>query len=285
MEKQISNSTFAAEIIRGKWLLADAAAYLPTVFALLSRVPIGASGEAAAPSYMLSDGSASDGGGEASVDRKVAVLPLHGTMTKYKTCGSDGTAKLAALISECASREDIAAVVLDIDSGGGAGNAVPPLLEAIAAVKKAGKPVLAHCDLCCSAAFWVASQCDLVYLDNDMSEIGSVGAVCTLSIPPETDPQTGVRIIPVYARESGDKNGSYRKAVEGDYGLIQDELSPIVTRFQEAVKSGRPMLKAEEDGVLTGKVFICADALRLGFADAKKTLAETVEAAFALSEM
>ncbi len=41
MEKQISNSTFAADIIRGKWLLADAAAYLPTVFALLSRVPLG----------------------------------------------------------------------------------------------------------------------------------------------------------------------------------------------------------------------------------------------------
>ncbi len=285
MEKQISNSTLAADIIRGKWLLADAAAYLPTVFALLSRVPLGVSGDAAAPSYMLSDGSPFRGGGKASEDRKVAVLPLHGTMTKYKTCESDGTTGLAALIADCAARKDIAAIVLDIDSGGGAANSVPPLVEAIAAAKKAGKPVLAHCDLCCSAALWVASQCDLVYLDNDMSEIGSVGVVCTLAIPPETDPQTGVRIVPVYARESGDKNGSYRKAVEGDYGVIQDELSPVAVQFQTAVRNGRPALKTEEEGVLSGKVFLCADALRLGFADAKKTLAETVEAAFALSEI
>ncbi len=285
MEKQISNSTLAADIIRGKWLLADAAAYLPTVFALLSRVPLGTAGETAAPVYMLSDGSAERDENGASARGKVAVLPLHGTMTKYKTCESDGTVKLAALIADCAAREDIAAVVLDIDSGGGAANAVPPLVEAVAAVKKAGKPVIAHCDTCCSAALWVASCCDLVYLDNDMSEIGSVGVVCTLSIPPETDPQTGVRIVPVYARESSDKNGSYRKAVEGDYGLIQDELSPIAAQFQQAVKNGRPSLDTEADGVLSGKVFICADALRIGLADAKKTLAETVEAAFALSEI
>lgn len=53
MRKQINTSHLAAEIIRGKWLLADAASYLPAAFALLSRAPLADVGETARPSFML----------------------------------------------------------------------------------------------------------------------------------------------------------------------------------------------------------------------------------------
>ena len=152
MRKQINTSHLAAEIIRGKWLLADAESYLPAVFALLSRTPLADVEETARPSFMLSDGSEIGDGAQASVEKKVAVLPLHGTMTKYETCSSDGAMALASFIRNCADRQDIVAIVLDIDSGGGAANAVPPLVEAIRYAKAAHKPVIAHCDLCCSAA-------------------------------------------------------------------------------------------------------------------------------------
>lgn len=288
MERQTNTSRLASDIIRGRWLLADSEAYLPVAFALLSRASVHLESECAKPSFLLADGTEMDAGAEApepTVQKMVALAPLRGTMTKYKSCEGPGTVEIADFIVVCAQREDIAAIVLDIDSGGGAANAVPPMVEAIAAAKAAGKPVIAHCDLCCSAALWVASQCDLIYLDNGMSEIGSVGAVCTLSIPPEVDPQTGVKIVPVYARESEDKNKSYRKAVEGDYTLIQDELSPIVSQFREAVKAGRPNLDTEAEGILSGKTYLCDDALKVGLADARKTLTETVEAAFALAEV
>lgn len=285
MEKQNNVSHLASEIVRGKWLLADAESYLPAVFSLLSRMPLDMAGEPELPSFMLSDGSMALDSGKSAVERKVAVLPLHGTMTKYGTCQSGGTANLASDIRRFSDRQDVAAIVLDIDSGGGAANSVPPLVEAVAYARKAGKPVIAHCDTCCSAALWVASQCDLIYLDNPMSEIGSVGVVCTLSLPPEKDPQTGVRIIPVYARESTDKNLGYRRAQEGDYGLIQDSMSPIVAQFREAVTKGRPSLATDAEGVLSGATFLCDEALKLGLADARKTLSETVEAAFALAEI
>lgn len=285
MGKQKNISHLASEIIRGKWLLADAGAYLPTAFALLSRTAVAVTGDIDGPSFMLSDGTSTSDNAETKVQKKVAILPLHGTMTKYGTCTSDGTMELASAIKRYADREDIAALVLDIDSGGGAANAVPPLVEAIRYARSTGKPVIAHCDLCCSAALWVASQCGLIYLDNAMSEIGSIGVVCTLSLPPEKDPQTGVRIVPVYARESTQKNLDYRKAQEGDYSLIQDSMSPIVAQFREAVTNGRPNLDTTAEGVLDGKTFLCDEALKIGLADARKTLAETVEAAFALAEI
>lgn len=192
-----------------------------------------ATGDTDGPSFMLSDGAITSDDATPEVRKKVAILPLHGTMTKYETCTSDGTMELASAIKRFADREDIAAIVLDID----------------------------------------------------MSEIGSVGVVCTLSLPPKKDPQTGVRIVPVYARESAQKNLDYRKAQEGDYSLIQDSMSPIVAQFREAVTQGRPDMDTTVDGVLDGKTFLCDEALKIGLADARKTLAETVEAAFALAEI
>ena len=53
--------------------------------------------------------------------------------------------------------------------------------------------------------------------------------------------------------------------------------------FQEDVKAGRPNIKAKESGVMTGRTFVTEDAITLGMADAQRTLAETVEAVFALA--
>lgn len=283
-----SYSSLASDIIRGRWLLDRPEAYFPAAMALLARNWSGKTEALSLPErceVRLESGGYESDGAPSKVEKKVAIIPLHGVMTKYETCYSYGTAYLAEKMRKYAAKDDVIAIVLDIDSGGGAANSVPPMCEAIEAVKAAGKPVIAHGDFCASAALWVASQCDLIYLDNEMSEIGSIGAVCTLQLPPETDPSTGVKTVQIYAKESPDKNKSYRKAVEGDYSLLQDELSPLVRQFQDAVRKGRPGLDVSVEGVMTGAVFPCDRAISIGLADARKTLTETVEAAFALAEV
>lgn len=47
--------------------------------------------------------------------------------------------------------------------------------------------------------------------------------------------------------------------------------------------SGRPGILKDEKGVLTGKMFITSDAIRLGMADACKSLKETAEVVMALA--
>lgn len=284
----LSSSSLASDIIRGRWLIDRPQAWLPFAMNILSGNGIDKIEAVSLPDRcevrLESDGYGSDGA-PSKVEKKVAIVPLHGVMTKYETCQSYGTSYLAKKIRNYAAKEEVVAIVLDIDSGGGAANSVPILCEAINEVKAAGKPVIAHCDFCASAALWMASQCDLVYLDNEMSEIGSIGAVCTLQLPPEIDPSTGVKTVQIYAKESPDKNKSYRKAVEGDYSLLQDELSPLVRQFQDAVKKGRPGLDTSVEGVMTGAMFPCDRAISIGLADARKTLTETIEAAFALAEV
>ncbi len=281
--KEFNAGGLALDLLRGKWLLANPQSYLPLVHRLLSRDV--RFDDARLEDISLDSGSDSGSSSDSGTVKTVAIIPLHGALTKYETCEFRGATYFAQKIAKFAEKDDIVAIVLDIDSGGGAGNAIAPLIEAIEYAKGKGKPVIAHCDLCASAALWVASYCDLIYMDNDMSEIGSIGGYTTLAIPPEIDPATGERIIQIYAKESPDKNKPYRKACEGDYTLIENDLSPLIKQFQDTVKANRPNLKADAPGLMTGAMFPCRDAIRIGLADAVKTLSQTIDAAFAMAEI
>lgn len=284
--KKVDTFKIARDIISGKWLISDSDKALPIALDFLSRLPVQMDAEPAELSAILNDGSFVSLSSEkqSGERKKVVIVPLHGTMTKYETCTSYGTMEIADKINGYAADNSILGIVLDVDSGGGAANSIAPLVEAIRKFKASGKPIIAHCDTCGSAAFWVASQCDAIYMDNSLSEIGSVGALVSIVDSTAANPITGAKIISIYARESKDKNLAYREALEGKYSLMQDELSPLVQEFQSAVIAGRPNLKKDEDGVLSGRMFLAGKAIELGMADAVRTLSETVDAVFALSE-
>ncbi len=269
----------ARDIVQGKWLVSNPERLLPIARAFLSKTPI----EMEVKAAMVS--TVTDSGRDEAESKRVAIVPLHGTMTKYNTCESYGTSHVAGKIREMADDGDVIGIVLDIDSPGGSSSAIPPMVEAIAYARSLGKPVYVHADLCASAAYWVASQCDAIYLDNDLSEVGSIGAMAVFVDDTAQSPLTGERTLVIYSDESPDKNRSYRDALEGNFDAVKAELRSLVEKFRTAVTSGRPNIKSEAEGVLTGRMFGTSEAISLGMADARKNLAETIDAVFALASV
>lgn len=269
----------ARDIVQGKWLVSNPEQLLPIARAFLSKTPI----EMEVKSSEVS--TVADSGTQTEESKSVAIVPLHGTMTKYDTCESYGTTFIANKLREMADDENVIGIVLDIDSPGGSCSAIPPMLEAISYAKAHRKPVYVHADCCASAAYWVASQCDAIYMDNDLSEVGSIGAMAVFIDSTAANPTTGEKTIVIYAEESPDKNFAYREALSGRYEAAKAELKPLVDQFRDAVVAGRPTIHKDQDGVLSGKMFLTAEALRLNMADAKKTLSETIEAVFALTSV
>lgn len=269
----------ARDIVQGKWLVSNPEQLLPIARAFLSKTPV----EMEVKSSEVS--TVADSGTQTEVSKSVAIVPLHGTMTKYDTCTSYGTSFIANRLREMADDENVIGIILDIDSPGGSSSAIPPMIEAISHAKAAGKPVYAHVDCCASAAYWVASQCDAIYMDNDLSEVGSIGAMAVFIDSTAANPTTGEKTIVIYAEESPDKNFAYREALSGRYEAAKAELKPLVDQFRDAVVAGRPTIHKDQDGVLSGKMFLTADALRLNMADARKTLHETIDAVFALASI
>lgn len=269
----------ARDIVQGKWLVSNPEQLLPIARAFLSKTPV----EMEVKSSEVS--TVADSGTQTEESKSVAIVPLHGTMTKYDTCESYGTTFIANKLREMADDENVIGIVLDIDSPGGSCSAIPPMLEAISYAKAHRKPVYVHADCCASAAYWVASQCDAIYMDNDLSEVGSIGAMAVFIDSTAANPTTGEKTIVIYAEESPDKNFAYREALSGRYEAAKAELKPLVDQFRDAVVAGRPTIHKDQDGVLSGKMSLTAEALRLNMADAKKTLSETIEAVFALASV
>ena len=194
----------------------------------------------------------------------VAVIPLRGDMLKEGTMCSYGTEEIAAVIREAADARNITGIRLDIDSGGGAVDAIAPMLDAIAYSQSKGKPVGACCDLCASAAYYVACHCNFIMANNSISaEFGSIGVMIQFPDYAKYYEDKGIKIHTIYSNLSNYKNAPFEAARKGEYASIKEEqLDPLARKFQEAVKAQRPDLDQKVDGILNGRMFYAQDALK-----------------------
>ena len=120
-------------------------------------------------------------------------------MLKYGTYCSYGTMEYADLIREAADSSNISSVLCDIDSGGGAVDAIAPLVDAILYARSKGKAVVAHCDLCASAAYYAASYCNEIIASNTISaEFGSIGVMMSFPDYAKYYESAGIKMHTIY---------------------------------------------------------------------------------------
>lgn len=83
----------------------------------------------------------------------VAIMNINGAITKYdQECGPSGMLTKANLLNRCYNENNIKAIVLNIDSGGGEGMGCRIMQEAI---NSRNKPVVAFCnDFVASRRLW-----------------------------------------------------------------------------------------------------------------------------------
>lgn len=209
-----------------------------------------------------------------------AIIPLKGTMLKYGTMCTYGTEEIAGAILQAGQHRNISGIVLDIDSGGGAVDAVAPLVQAIEKIRaQSKKPVVASVDLAASAAYWAASACTCIVANNKISaEVGSIGVMMSFADIRPMYEKEGVKFHKIYAPESNWKNRPFELALEGKYEEIeQEELSPLAIAFQNAVKANRSgKLNLEVPGLLNGRMF---------FADNQKDQALNAKAVGLIDEV
>jgi protease-4 len=190
-------------------------------------------------------------------------------MLKYGTWCSYGTTEIAATIDEATASPKIDGIVLDIDSGGGSVDAIAPLVESISKAQAKGKPVIACCDLCASAAYYVACYCNEIMASNNISsEFGSIGVMMSFTDYAKYYEKEGIVQHTIYSNLSTHKNAPFEAAKKGNYESIKTEhLDPLAAKFQEAVKQQRKTLNATTEGILAGRVFYASTAKDNGLID------------------
>lgn len=192
----------------------------------------------------------------------VAVIDIAGTIQYDGTaCSPEG---LADLLDEAEENDDIKAVVLRVDSGGGTATAGE---EMAAYVRDFSKPiVVSSASMNCSAAYEFSSQADYIFV-NETTAIGSIGTVMQVTDVSGLLEMLGVSVDNIASADSKDSSYGTRSLTKEERKYYQDLVDTINETFIRNVATGRDMEIAEVRELATGMEFAGVTAVENGLAD------------------
>jgi len=287
-----------SEILSGVWLIDQEKAngYLPIVANLLKgesndliknlsdqRQSDKASIYNAATGYRISE-YAINASPENAPENSVVVIPVNGPITKYdQFCGPAGTKTKAEILQRADANPNVIAAVLEIDSGGGSGAGTQHFTQVI---KNTNMPVIGLVeDMAASAAYWIASGCDYIVMQESTSQVGSIGAYTTLIDVKRYFKNAGLDLLEVYAAQSTEKNRAFREAFNNDdTSFIKDRITEFNDFFINDIKANRGDKIKEGEDPFKGQMYFTKEAIAIGLADAEGGLSFAINTAVELSK-
>lgn len=212
--------------------------------------------------------------------RNIAVIRLGGLLMKQVSSMTAGTSTVQARRDVRAAAADpaVAAILLVIDSPGGTASGTSDLADDVRAA--AGKkPTWAFVeDLCASAAYFVASQCDRIDANSAGALVGSIGTVLALYDRSGEAKLAGVEAV-VFATGPHKGAGTPGAPITADQRQVLDDLiARMQTTFDAAVMGGREMDAGQLARVRTGQVWPASQAIDLGLVDEVRSFDATIAA-------
>jgi signal peptide peptidase SppA len=184
------------------------------------------------------------------IEDGIGIIPISGVLMKRPDLFSRVLLGATDMdeITEANGRSDVKAVFLDIDSPGGTVNGTPELGAAVAALSKA-KYVYAFTDgQMCSAAYWIASQADVIYA-TPSARVGSIGVLLPMLDESEAFKQEGLK-MEVFAAGKYKSVGVPGVSLTDDQRTwLQSSIDEINADFQAAVLArGRAIAPGSMEG-------------------------------------
>ena len=213
-----------------------------------------------------------------SVVDGVGIIDLHGPLMRQPDLissllfGATDMDLVTAAIAEAVARDDVKSVLLDINSPGGTVNGTPELAQAVADAAKLKTTYAFSAGQMCSAAYWIASQCDAIYA-TPSARVGSIGVMLPFIDSTEKFRSEGLK-VEVFA--AGKFKGMATPGVplsEEQRALIQSDIEEIAAEFKTAVLArGRKI----PDSAMEGQSFSARNAQRLNMAGMVKSRDEVI---------
>lgn len=167
---------------------------------------------------------------------KIAVISLGSTIQYDGTsCSPSG---LRTLLDQARNRDDIKAVVLRVNSGGGTATAGEEMAQY---VKDFEKPIVVSCAATtASAAYEIASQADYIFAAKT-SSVGSIGVAMQVTDLSGLYEKLGINIDTITSSESKDSTYGNRPLTKSEREWYQNMVNAIDEDFIQTVAEGRNM--------------------------------------------
>ena len=203
-----------------------------------------------------------------SVEDGIGVVSIEGPILRKPDLfdrvilGATSSVEIGQAIREAAGRDDIKAVLLDIDSPGGTVAGTPELAAAVASLNDR-KPVYAFsCGQMCSAAYWIGSQARAVYA-TPSAQVGSIGVVQAVIDDSAALASEGIKVEVFSVGKYKAMGAPGTPLTDDQRGLIRSNLEETARDFHAAVLARGRSIPPE---AMEGQTFSGRQAQRMNLA-------------------
>jgi protease-4 len=201
---------------------------------------------------------------------KVGVVRLEGPIFSSE--------KIVRQLNQFAERDDVKAVVLRINSPGGA---VAPSQEIYERVKRLNsvKPVVASFGGVAASGGYYAALGSARIVANRGTITGSIGVILDYPVATDLLDKIGLRFETVKSGAFKDAGSPTREVTEEDRRYFREIVQDLHRQFVEAVVASRQMEAAQVEPLADGRVFTGEQALELGLIDTLGTFEDAIQIA------
>lgn len=213
-------------------------------------------------------------------DSQVGIIVAEGAITEgNQPVGTIGSESISRLIRKAARDDDIKAVVLRINSGGGSAFASEVIRKELLALKEAGKPVVVSMsNVAASGGYWIAMGADEVWA-YPSTITGSIGIYGFFPTFQNTFAKVGVYTDGVGTTPYAGGLRADRALDENVSNLFQNVIEFGYEQFIGLVSRYRNMSTDAVDQVAQGRVWTGQQAQERGLVDQLGTLKQAVASA------
>lgn len=199
----------------------------------------------------------------------IAVIPIEGVITGTSNSdifGTSGTIStdIIETIKEVKENKNIKAVIIEINSPGGAAVASQEIADTIKTINKTKYGVIR--DVGASGGYWVATATDRIY-SSPISITGSIGVVSSYLEFSELFDKYGITYEKITGGEKKDLGSPYRELTSEERNLLQKKINLIHEFFIKEVAKNRNLGEEKVKELATGEFYTGEEAKELGLID------------------
>ncbi|MEO1209317.1 MAG: signal peptide peptidase SppA [Cyanobacteria bacterium J06638_20] len=215
----------------------------------------------------------------------VALVYLDGNIVSTTTgaaqIGSDRTVELLRNLRE---DEDVAAVVLRINSGGGSASASERITREVALLQAAKPTIATMGNIAASGGYQIAAPADQIFASPN-TITGSIGVFGVIPNIEELASNNGITWDRVQTGDYAGLNTLSRPKTPEELARLQTLVDQVYDSFLAIVAEGRSMSREELQEIAQGRVWSGVDAQEIGLVDELGGMGAAVDAAVEHAEL
>lgn len=223
-------------------------------------------------------GNASSSGNFFFSSDSIAVIPLHGEIGAESTSTGVGYQGVVDALKTADNDSSIAAILLDIDSGGGS---VVASKQIVAKIRAAKKPVVSWIgEVGASGAYYAAAASTYVMADSD-SITGSIGVISRVQTATELMDKLGIRTTDITTGPNKGIGSPFADFNANQQAIFQALVDQAFEGFKNDVVAfrGEKLKQTPFQEVLDGRIISGKQALAIGLIDQLGTREEAIQKA------